>query len=75
MELEKKIAEYAVNTRFEDIPAKVVRLEKDIVLNTLGAIIAGATAQGCPEAVKQCQEWGGKKEATIMILWGSSASP
>jgi 2-methylcitrate dehydratase PrpD len=70
MELEKKISEYAVNTRFEDIPSEVVRLEKDIVLNALGAIIAGAASPGCPEAVKQCKEWGGKKEATILIYGG-----
>ena len=61
MELEKRISEYAVNTRFEDIPAEVIRLEKDIVLNALGAIIAGAAAPGCPEAVKQCKTGEGRK--------------
>lgn len=70
MQLEKKIVEYVVGTKFEDIPAKVVSLEKDIVLNGLGAILAGATAPGCPEAVKQCKEWGGKREATILIHGG-----
>lgn len=69
-ELEKKLVEYAVNTRFEEIPPRTVILVKDIVLNCLGAIIAGAAVPGCPEVVQQCKEWGGKEEATILFYGG-----
>jgi 2-methylcitrate dehydratase PrpD len=70
MELEKKLVEYVVNTKYEDIPQEPINIMKDVVLNAFGAIISGATVQGCPEAVKQCKEWGGKKEATILVHGG-----
>jgi 2-methylcitrate dehydratase PrpD len=67
MELERKLVTYVSDARFEDIPPDVVRLMKDVILNVLGAIIAGADVPGCPEAVDQCREWGGKQEATILV--------
>jgi 2-methylcitrate dehydratase PrpD len=70
MEIEKTFVEYIVNTKFEDIPEKPVSIIKDTFLNVLGAIISGATVEGCPQAVKLCKEWGGKKEATILIHGG-----
>jgi len=70
MEIEKKLVEYIVATRFEDIPQTPVRIVKDVILNGFGAILSGATVQGCSEAVKQCKEWGGKKEATILVYGG-----
>jgi len=70
METEKRVVDYVLNARFEDIPEKPLSLMKDIILNALGAIMAGATVPGCPEAVKQCKEWGGKKEGTILIHGG-----
>lgn len=70
MELERKFVEYIVNTQFEDIPHNPIALMKDVVLNEFGAIIAGAAVQGCPEAVRQCKEWGGRKEATILVYGG-----
>ena len=70
MELEKKFVEYVVSTKFEDIPQQPISMIKDVILNAFGAIISGATVQGCPEAVKQCKEWGGKKEATILVHGG-----
>lgn len=70
MELEKIFVEYVVDTKFEDIPQQPINIIKDVILNAFGAIISGATVQGCPEAVKQCKEWGGKKEATILVHGG-----
>ena len=70
MELEKKLVEYIMDTRYEDIPQKPAGIIKDVVLNVLGAIIAGATVKGCPEAVAQSKEWGGKEEATILVYGG-----
>ena len=70
MELEEKLVNYVSKTRFEDIPPEPVRLMKDVLLNALGAIIAGATVPGCPEAVEQAREWGGREEATILMHGG-----
>ena len=70
MQVERKFVQYVVETKFEDIPQEVASIMKDVTLNALGAIISGATVQGCPEAVKQCKDWGGKREATILIHGG-----
>lgn len=70
METEKKLVDFIVNSTYQDMPQKAIVLIKAIILNTLGAIIAGATLEGCPQAVELCKEWGGKEEATILIHGG-----
>ncbi len=70
METEKKLVDYIVNSTYQDTPQKAIVLVKAIILNTLGAIIAGATLEGCPQAAELCKEWGGKEEATILIHGG-----
>jgi 2-methylcitrate dehydratase PrpD len=67
METEQKIVDYVTTIKYEDIPRKAVDLMKAITLNALGAIIAGASLEGCPEAVALCKQWGGNAEATILI--------
>ena len=73
METEKKFVQYVVNTSYEDIPQKAVVLMKAIILNAVGAIIAGATLEGCPQAIALSKEWGGRDEATI-LLYGDKTS-
>lgn len=70
METEKKLAEYVSETKFKDLPQEPVDTIKNVVLTVLGTTIAGATAEGCEVLVKQVKEWGGKKEATILIHGG-----
>jgi len=55
-----------VSKRFEDIPREVVEDTKKSILDTLGALIAGTGAPGCPEIVEQVLEWGGKAESTVL---------
>jgi hypothetical protein len=56
METEQKIVDYVTTIKYEDIPRKAVDLMKAITLNALGAIIAGASLEGCPEAVAAMQK-------------------
>ena len=70
METEKKLAEYVSETKFKDLPQEPVDTIKNVVLTVLGTTIAGATAEGCEALVNQVKEWGGKKEATILIHGG-----
>jgi 2-methylcitrate dehydratase PrpD len=67
MELEQKFVEYILYTQLEDIPPRAVNLMKDIVLNTLAGVLAGANTPGCSEAVAQSKAWGGKEEATLLV--------
>lgn len=70
MELEKKLAQYIVETTFDDLPREPVEIAQNIVLTVIGTTIAGATAEGCETLVNQAKEWGGKEEATILIHGG-----
>jgi 2-methylcitrate dehydratase PrpD len=70
METEKKLAEYVAGTRFDDLPAEPIDTMKNVILTVLGTTVAGATAEGCEALVGQVKEWGGRKEATILIHGG-----
>jgi len=70
MEIESLLSQYASETRYEDLPKETIEIIKDVLLTVLGTTIAGATAEGCEAVVKQAREWGGKKEATILIHGG-----
>lgn len=67
MELEKRFVDFIMDTKFEDIPDESIDVIKNVVLNNLGAIIGGATAEGCAALLKMVQAWEGKKEATVLI--------
>lgn len=75
METERRLAEFIAGARYEELPPKAVDLMKAIILNTLGAIIAGADLDGCPQAAALCKEWGGKEEATVLMHGGRISAP
>jgi len=70
MDTEKRLAAYASNTRFEDLPPEPVNTIKNVLLTVLGSTIAGATQDGCEALIDQIKEWGGRKEATILMQGG-----
>lgn len=70
MEIEKRLAEFVSERKFEDLPQEPVDIIKNVILTVLGTTIAGATSEGCEALVNQVKEWGGKKEATILIHGG-----
>ncbi len=53
-------------TRFEDISGDAVEAAKKSLLDTLGAALAGANAQGTQEVISLVREWGGKREASVI---------
>ena len=70
MEIEEKLVDYILQTRFEDLPSGIVEIAKNMTLTILGTTIAGAKAEGCAELVSQIKEWGGKEEATVLLHGG-----
>ncbi len=70
MEIEKILSEFASETKFEDIPSEIVDLQKDIILTIIGTTISGANSEGCKAIIKQIKNWGGRKEATILVHGG-----
>ena len=67
MELEQKLVTHIGSTTFEGLPQQTVDIAKNMILTEMGAIIAGATEEGCETLIDLVKEWGGKKETTILI--------
>ena len=70
MDVEERLVDNILNTRFDDLPEQAIDMGKTLVLTVLGTIIAGATSEGCESVVEHVKEWGGRKEATILIHGG-----
>ncbi len=57
-------------TRYETFSVEVVDNAKKRVIDVIGCSIGGANAPGCSMVVDLVKEWGGKKEATILVHGG-----
>ena len=68
MKLEEKLVAYIVGAKFEDLPKEDVDVAKNMVLTEMGAIIAGATAEGCQTLVNLIKEWGGKRRQPFSYM-------
>lgn len=59
-----------VETPFESFDSSTVDKARNRVIDVLGCLIAGANAPGCSIVKDLVQEWGGKKESTILVHGG-----
>jgi 2-methylcitrate dehydratase PrpD len=67
MELENRLAEWVMNTTFQDLPEKPITVEKYAVLDTLGSIAAGAYSEENVSLIGLLSEFGGQSEATVLM--------
>jgi 2-methylcitrate dehydratase PrpD len=58
------------NITYEDIPREAIQTTKMEILDTLGVLVAGFNAAGCKTIVNLVNDWGGKKESTILAYGG-----
>jgi 2-methylcitrate dehydratase PrpD len=64
--LTRQLAAFAASLRFDDLPRAVVGKIKELLLDTLGTMLAATTlGAGCREAVAVMQRLGGTQESTI----------
>jgi 2-methylcitrate dehydratase PrpD len=66
------LSENILNTHFENLSETDVKEAKKRFIDVIGCMIAGASAPGTPELVNLVKEWGGKKEATIVVHGGKA---
>jgi len=59
-----------LDTRFEDFDRITVKNAKNRIIDVIGCAIGGANAPGNQALVDLVKEWGGKKEATILVHGG-----
>ncbi len=64
-----------VQTTWDDLPLEARDAAKMSILDTLGVLIAGSTADGCKAVVDLVTEWGGKPEATVLVHGGKVPAP
>jgi 2-methylcitrate dehydratase PrpD len=68
----EELARNVVNTGFAVFDAGTVRRAKDRLIDILGCLIGGANGGGCTEMRDLVLEWGGNKEATILVHGGKA---
>jgi len=66
----KTLASHIVNTKYSDIPHPALAITKMNIIDFLGTLIAGSSAEGCEILIDLMKEWGGKEESTILIHGG-----
>lgn len=63
----KKLANFVAETNLEDIPSHVVEEAKNLILNTLGAILAGTAIEKTAKiGIDLVREAGGKPQSTVI---------
>ena len=65
-----ELAGHIVQTSYKAFEDSVIQHAKARLIDVVGCTIGGANAPGCPELKDLIKEWGGKKEATILIHGG-----
>jgi 2-methylcitrate dehydratase PrpD len=59
-------AKHLKNTRFEDLPPRIVDETKKQVLDMMGVTVGGFSKEGPRQLREIVTEWGGKEESTIL---------
>ena len=59
-----------VRTKFEYFNLETLEKAKNRLIDIIGCTIGGANAPGCKELKSLVKEWGGKKQATILVHGG-----
>jgi 2-methylcitrate dehydratase PrpD len=63
----EKLLRNILETRFENFDQKTVAHAKNRIIDTVGCLIGGANGPGNQGLLDLVLDWGGKKEATILI--------
>ena len=66
MDAIEQILDFGLNLRFSELPQSVVDRAKMAILDTIGATIAGADAEGVRELTSLVLTWGGRPESTLL---------
>lgn len=70
--LEELFVEFLSDGDFRSVSEDAIAVVKNVILNDLGALVGGATSDGCETVLGLVKGWGGEKEATVLVHGGSS---
>lgn len=68
MDFAARFADHACRSRFGDLPESVVEKSKNFILDTIGAAIAGSSAEGINAGPEWIRETGETPQATVTVL-------
>lgn len=69
MDIESRLANFVVETKYEDLGKEVVDATKRDILDTIGVALCGSSAMGVRPVVDFVSEMGGKESATVFAYW------
>jgi len=61
------VSNFVSRTDYDELPSEVIEPAKFLLLDIFSTILAGTTAEICPEVSKLIFDWGGKPESTAMV--------
>lgn len=62
----RQLADYVAAARFEDLPPAAVAAARRSTLDTVGAMLAGSSAEGIDAILGLAATWGGKPQARVI---------
>jgi 2-methylcitrate dehydratase PrpD len=68
----EELAAHVVKTKFEAFDKDTLERAKDRLIDIVGCLIGGANGGGCRELMDLVKDWGGSKDATILIHGGKA---
>lgn len=64
--LESALIDHVLLTQYADLPDSTVAATRRLILDTLGAVLAGANAEGCAALADLVTGWGGAQQARML---------
>ncbi len=69
------LVEYTATASSEAIPEEILRITKNLFLDTMGCILSGSSAKGIDELRQTIAFWGGNKQATVFSFNDKTSAP
>ncbi|MCK4822520.1 MmgE/PrpD family protein, partial [bacterium] len=74
MDIMETLVKNIAGIKFEDLPPEAISTAKKGIADTIGAMIAGSSVEGCQLLVEHIREWGGHEESTIAVFGDKAPS-
>jgi len=70
MDLIEKVVDFVLRTNYRNLGEPTVDAVKKVVIDVMGAAVAGSSGEGIGRLVDLVRDWGGKSEATLLVYGG-----
>jgi len=67
MDLIETIVDYVLTTNYRNLGEQTIDMVKKVVIDNMGAAVAGSSGEGIGNLVNLVKDWNGKPEATVLV--------